>query len=176
MCRHLRSLRTLEQDHGWIHHLLEEAENERMHLFVFLQMKKPRILFRFLIILSQGIVFNNFMILYLISPKTAHRVVGYMEEEAVKTYSHCIDNLDKGNLPEWSKMNATSFASDYWNLPKNAKFRDLLLAVRADECVHREVNHHFASLRKDALIENEMIYVNDGERKEENTEEPSKNK
>lgn len=37
MQRHLRSLRTLERDHGWIHHLLEEAENERMHLFFFLK-------------------------------------------------------------------------------------------------------------------------------------------
>ena len=36
MQRHMRSLRTLERDHGWIHHLLQEAENERMHLFFFL--------------------------------------------------------------------------------------------------------------------------------------------
>lgn len=34
--RHLRSLRTLEHDNGWIHHLLQEAENERMHLFIFM--------------------------------------------------------------------------------------------------------------------------------------------
>ena len=36
MTRHLRSLRNLKRDHGWIHHLLEEAENERVHLFIFL--------------------------------------------------------------------------------------------------------------------------------------------
>lgn len=165
MCRHLRSLRKMERDHGWIHHLLEEAENERMHLFVFLQMKQPGILFRFLIILGQGIVFNNFMILYLISPKTAHRVVGYLEEEAVKTYTHCIENLDKGKIFYWTKLDATPLAIDYWNLPKDAKFRDVLLAVRADECVHREVNHHFAGISKDALIEDEMVYIkeNNGE-------------
>ena len=28
--QHLRSLRRMESDHGWIHTLLEEAENERM--------------------------------------------------------------------------------------------------------------------------------------------------
>ena len=28
--RHMRSLRVMERDHGWIHTLLEEAENERM--------------------------------------------------------------------------------------------------------------------------------------------------
>lgn len=37
MLRHLRSLGSLQQDGGWIHHLLEEAENERMHLFTFLE-------------------------------------------------------------------------------------------------------------------------------------------
>lgn len=30
--RHLRSMRLLKRDGGWIHSLLEEAENERMHL------------------------------------------------------------------------------------------------------------------------------------------------
>merc|ERR1719230_1902739 len=34
MMRHFRSLRRLERDHGFIFTLLEEAENERMHLIV----------------------------------------------------------------------------------------------------------------------------------------------
>jgi hypothetical protein len=46
MSRHLKSLRTLERDHGWIHHLLQEAENERMHLFFFLSLRNPGIMFR----------------------------------------------------------------------------------------------------------------------------------
>ena len=46
MSRHMRSLRTLERDHGWIHHLLQEAENERMHLFFFLNQRNPGIIFR----------------------------------------------------------------------------------------------------------------------------------
>ena len=29
MLRHLRSLRLMQRDNGWIHTLLEEAENER---------------------------------------------------------------------------------------------------------------------------------------------------
>lgn len=37
MHRHLRSLRTMKRDHGWIHTLLEEAENERMHLLTFMK-------------------------------------------------------------------------------------------------------------------------------------------
>lgn len=34
MFRHFRSLRNLQRDHGFIFTLLEEAENERMHLIV----------------------------------------------------------------------------------------------------------------------------------------------
>uniref|UniRef100_A0ABM0MV30 Alternative oxidase, mitochondrial-like n=1 Tax=Saccoglossus kowalevskii TaxID=10224 RepID=A0ABM0MV30_SACKO len=37
MVRHLNSLRRMKRDHGWIHTLLEEAENERMHLMTALQ-------------------------------------------------------------------------------------------------------------------------------------------
>lgn len=32
MLRHLKSLRKMERDNGWINTLLQEAENERMHL------------------------------------------------------------------------------------------------------------------------------------------------
>jgi threonyl-tRNA synthetase len=52
MQRHLRSLRTLERDHGWIHHLLQEAENERMHLFFFLKQRSPGISFRLAVALT----------------------------------------------------------------------------------------------------------------------------
>jgi len=52
MQRHMRSLRTLERDHGWIHHLLQEAENERMHLFFFLNQRNPGIIFRTMIVIA----------------------------------------------------------------------------------------------------------------------------
>ena len=159
MCRHMRSLRTMQRDNGWIHHLLEEAENERMHLFVFLRMKQPGILFRMLVLIAQGVVFNNFLLLYLISAKTAHRMVGYLEEEAVRTYTHCLEDLDKGNLKDWSNLKASELAIEYWNLPKDASFRDVLLSIRADEAVHREVNHRFASIPKDANIEEVEVEV-----------------
>ena len=161
MCRHTRSLRTMQRDHGWIHFLLEEAENERMHLFVFLRMQQPGKIFRLLVLLAQGVVFNNFLLLYLISSKTAHRLVGYLEEEAVKTYTHCLKDLDAGKLKAWNDLPASELAIEYWNLPKNAKFREVLLAIRADEVVHREVNHHFASIPKDADIEQTDIEFED---------------
>jgi len=114
MMRHLRSLRTLERDHGWIHHLLQEAENERMHLFFFLKQRHPGVMFRILIAADQGIFFNAYFFMYLISPASCHRFVGYLEEEAVHTYTQMLDSLDKGRLPHWANMAAPDEAIDYY--------------------------------------------------------------
>ena len=71
-----------------------------------------------------------------------------MEEEAVKTYTCIIDDIDSGRLPMWKQLPAPEIAVKYWQLPKNGNMKDLMLAVRADEAHHRDVNHHFANLRK----------------------------
>lgn len=140
--QHLKSLRRLQADNGWIKILLDEAENERMHLMTFLQIAKPSRLERLIIILVQGIFYNCFFLLYLLSPKTAHRVVGYFEEEAVISYSKYLEEIDKGNT---INCNAPQIAIDYWNLAQDAKLRDVVIAVRADEAGHRDVNHDFAN-------------------------------
>jgi hypothetical protein len=106
MTRHLKSLRNLKHDQGWIHNLLEEAENERTHLFIFLQLKKPNTFFKTSIIMTQGIFYNLYFISYMFFPKYCHRFVGYLEEEAVHTYSVLLRQLDDGLIPEWSNMPA----------------------------------------------------------------------
>src|SRR5690606_34283851 len=70
--QHLRSLRRLESDRGWIQTLLDEAENERMHLMTFVLIARPSALERLLILLAQGVFYNCFFLLYLISSRTAH--------------------------------------------------------------------------------------------------------
>ena len=114
MQRHLRSLRTLERDHGWIHHLLQEAENERMHLFFFLKLRNPGILYRLIIAAGQGIFFNLYFFAYLVTPATCHRFVGYLEEEAVHPYTVMLEQIDKGNLPHWTNMGASEEAREYY--------------------------------------------------------------
>ena len=42
--------------------------------------------------------------------------MGYLEEEAVKTYTHCIEELDAGKLPKWTNMPAPAIAREYWKL------------------------------------------------------------
>lgn len=139
--QHLRALRRMESDHGWIRHLLDEADNERMHLMDFIEIARPSRLERLLIVLLQGAFYNFFFLLYLISPRTAHRVVGYLEEEAVYSYTEYLAGVDDGT---YANVPAPAVAIDYWKLPADARLREVIVAVRADEANHRDVNHRFA--------------------------------
>lgn len=138
---HMRSLRRLKDDNGWIHTLLDEAENERMHLMTFIEIAQPNWLERMLILTAQIIFSTSFLLLYVISSRTAHRLVGYFEEEAVYSYTEYLAEVDKGNL---ENVPAPQIAIDYWNLAPDARLREVILAVRADEANHRDVNHAFA--------------------------------
>lgn len=139
--QHLKSLRRMQDDRGWIRTLLDEAENERMHLMTFIEIAKPNAFERFLILLAQGVFYNGFFLLYLISPKTAHRVVGYFEEEAIVSYTDYLAQIDSGRA---DNVPAPQIAIDYWKLAADARLRDVVVAVRADEAGHRDVNHGFA--------------------------------
>lgn len=139
--QHLRSLRRLKGDDGWIRTLLDEAENERMHLMTFIEVARPTRLERALIVLAQGAFYNLFFLLYLCSSRTAHRVVGYLEEEAVISYTEYLEGIDSG---KYENIPAPQIAIDYWKLPADARLREVVEAVRADEAGHRDVNHDFA--------------------------------
>src|SRR5688500_14007916 len=91
--QHLRSLRRMEGDRGRIHTLLDEAENERMHLMTFIHIARPTMLERVLVLVAQGVFFNAFFLLYLLSPKLAHRIVGYLEEEAIVGYTEYLAEI-----------------------------------------------------------------------------------
>ncbi len=145
LLQHLRAIRRMRGDQGWIKELLDEAENERMHLMTFIQVAKPSLFERALIMIAQAIFYNFYFFLYLFAPKTAHRVIGYFEEEAVTSYTHYLHEIDEGRLENGP---APQLAIDYWSLPANARLRDVVIAVREDEAGHRDRNHYFA----DALI------------------------
>ncbi|GLT91330.1 hypothetical protein SLE2022_092220 [Rubroshorea leprosula] len=141
MLLHCKSLRRFEHSGGWIKALLEEAENERMHLMTFMEVAKPRWYERALVFAVQGVFLNAYFLGYIISPKFAHRMVGYLEEEAIHSYTEFLKELDKGNI---ENVPAPAIAIDYWRLPADSTLRDVVMVVRADEAHHRDVNH-FAS-------------------------------
>jgi ubiquinol oxidase len=138
---HLRCLRWMRDDEGWIRTLMDEAENERMHLMTFIEIARPNWLERALVLVAQAGFFVFFLLLYVLSARTAHRLVGYFEEQAVVSYTQYLEQIDSGRI---DNVLAPQIAIDYWRLPANARLRDVVIAVRADEAGHRDVNHGFA--------------------------------
>ncbi|KAH7844946.1 hypothetical protein Vadar_033551 [Vaccinium darrowii] len=117
MLLHCKSLRRFEHSGGWIKALLEEAENERMHLMTFIEIAKPQWYERALVFAVQGVFFNAYFVAYLASPKLAHRIVGYLEEEAVNS------------------------------LPPESTLKDVVTVIRADEAHHRDLNHFASDIQ-----------------------------
>ena len=143
MILHLKSLRKMEDDRGWIKTLLDEAENERMHLMTFIHIAKPTAIERFIIMIAQFIFIVTYAIIYIVSQRTAHRIVGYFEEEAVISYTEYLNELESGAIPD---QPAPEIAINYWNLPLHATLKDVVRVIRDDEAGHRDVNHTFADL------------------------------
>jgi len=142
LLQHLTALRHIRDDSGWIRTLLEEAENERMHLMTFIEIAQPNAFERFVVMVTQFFFYNAYFFLYLFAPRTAHRVVGYFEEEAVYSYTQYLEEVDNGHQ---KNVPAPQLAIDYWQLAPDATLRDVIIAVRADEAEHRDVNHDFAN-------------------------------
>jgi ubiquinol oxidase len=141
LLQHLKCLRHICEDQGWIRELLDEAENERMHLMTFIHIAKPSGLERALIMIAQAIFYNAYFFLYLFAPRTAHRFVAYLEEEAVVSYTQFLEAIDAGRI---ENVAAPAIACEYWKLPAGARLRDVVIEVRADEARHRDTNHAFA--------------------------------
>ena len=142
MLIHLRSLRKMQTGYGnQIREMLAEAENERMHLMFFIEIAKPNIFERILVILAQGIFMSFYLFMYIFFPKTSHRMIGYFEDEAVKSYTEYLDLVQNGKV---INIRAPQLAIDYYNLKKNARLSDLIISVRADEMHHADVNHSYA--------------------------------
>ena len=120
---------------------MEEAENERMHLMTFMEVAQPKWYERALVVAVQGVFFNAYFLLYIASPRMAHRIVGYLEEEAIHSYTQYLHEIDCGHLPNGP---APAIALDYWQLPQGSTIRDVVEVVRADEAHHRDVNHFAA--------------------------------
>ena len=143
MLLHLKSLRKMQDDKGWIKILLDEAANERMHLMTFIEIAKPTFVERIIIMMAQFIFILMYLFIYIISQKTAHRIVGYFEEEAVISYTEYLKEIEEGKI---ENIKAPEIAINYWNLPLNSRLKDVIEVIRDDEAGHRDVNHSFANI------------------------------
>jgi len=140
---HMKSLRKMEAGLGpKIREMMAEAENERMHLMIFIDIAKPTWLERWLVLIAQGIFLVFYFFLFVLFPKTAHRMIHYFEREAVVSYTHYLHMVDSGqteNIP------ATKLAKQYYNLKDDATLRDIIVKIRADEEKHAEVNYRYST-------------------------------
>jgi len=142
MWQHLRSLRKMQpDDRGWIKTLLDEAENERMHLMIFVEIAKPNRFERLIILAAQFVFWHFYFVLYVFFPKTAHRMVGYFEDQAVVSYTQYLEEINAGRI---ENIPAPKTAINYYGLKQDATLKDVVVAVRSDEQGHADVNHNMA--------------------------------
>ena len=140
---HLKSLRQMKTGYGpMIRELLDEAENERMHLMFFIEIAKPNLLERLLVIFAQSIFWIFYFLLYVFFPRTAHRMIHYFEDEAVKSYTEYLNLVNKGEIENKA---APLIAIEYYDLKKDARLSDLIIKVREDEIKHSKKNYDFSN-------------------------------
>ena len=140
---HLKSLRQMKTGYGpMIRELLDEAENERMHLMFFIEIAKPNLLERLLVILAQSIFWIFYFLLYVFFSRTAHRMIHYFEDEAVKSYTEYLNLVNKGEIENKA---APLIAIEYYDLKKDARLSDLIIKVREDEIKHSKKNYDFSN-------------------------------
>jgi len=147
---HLQCLRQLIDDRGWVRTFMEEAENQRAHLMAFVAIARPSWGERLLIVIGQGIFYNAYFLLSLISSRSAHRLAGYLAERSVRGYSEYLASIESGERPNGP---APDTALAYWNLAPGSQLSDMIIAMREDEAIHRDIHHAFA----DALAEGRVL-------------------
>ncbi|KAF3638854.1 hypothetical protein FXO38_23014 [Capsicum annuum] len=90
--------------------------------FEQVELVQPKWYERLLVISVQRSFFNFYFVLYLLFPKLAHRVVGYLEEEAIHSYTLYLNDIDRGEI---ENIPTPAIAIDYWRLPKDATLKDV---------------------------------------------------
>ena len=139
---HFKSLRKMKVGYGeQIREMLAEAENERMHLMFFIEIAKPNYFERFIVLFSQMIFGLFYLFMYVFFTRTAHRMIGYFEDEAVKSYTEYLEMVESGKV---ENIPAPKLAISYYGIGSDSKLSDLIRCVRADEEHHSETNHNFA--------------------------------
>ena len=108
---------------------------------IFIEIAQPNWFERLLIMFAQFVFWHFYFILYVFFPQTAHRMVGYFEDQAVISYTQYLEEIDAGRT---ENISAPQVAIDYYNLKQDATLRDVVIAVRADEQGHADVNHGMA--------------------------------
>ncbi len=107
----------------------------------FIEIAQPNWFERFLITAAQFIFWHFYLVFYIVAPNTAHKMIAYFEEEAVRSYTEYLELISRGELPN---PPAPQLAIEYYKLDKDATLYDMILCIREDERGHSEANHIMA--------------------------------
>ena len=112
-----------------------------MHLMFFIDIAKPNVIERWLVLFAQFLFWQFYFLVYVIDFKTAHRMIAYFEQEAVKSYTEYLGMVERGEVPN---VPAPKLAIDYYDMKETARLSDLIRKVRADEEHHSKVNMEYS--------------------------------
>jgi len=87
--------------------------------------------------------------MFILFPRTAHRMIAFFEEEAVTSYTEYLNMIENGEI---ENINAPQIAIDYYDLCSNAKLSDLIVRVREDEMHHSKTNHKYADIEIKSFV------------------------
>ena len=90
---------------------------------------------RFLVVMAQFVFWHYYLLVYVLSPKTAHKMVYYFEEEAVRSYTSYLQQIEEGKI---ENVPAPQIAIDYYGLDSDARLSDMVRKVRDDEQKHSD--------------------------------------
>ena len=79
--------------------------------------------------------------MYVFAPNTAHKMIAYFEEEAVRSYTEYLSLIAAGTI---ENVPAPTIAIDYYGMSEDASLFDMVYYVREDEKKHSKVNHRLA--------------------------------
>ena len=77
----------------------------------------------------------------IIAPNTAHKMIAYFEEEAVRSYTEYLELISSGQI---ENVPAPKLAIEYYGMPESASLWDMVWFVRNDEEKHSKVNRKMA--------------------------------
>ena len=112
----------------------------------FMEVVQPSMLERIIIIIAQFVFWHYYLVLYILFPKTAHHMVGYFEDEAVRSYTNYLALIESGVIED---VPAPQISIEYYGMLEDALLSDMIKYVRKDEQHHAKVNHNYADETED---------------------------
>ena len=112
-----------------------------MHLMTFIQIAQPSIFERFLKAVTQLFFIIIFFPLFTCSTRSIPHCRLFGVGGGIQLHS-IFGKICSGKV---ENVFAPEIAKKYWNLPADARLREVVMVIREDETGHRDENHDFAN-------------------------------